>query len=115
MFGRSAIQDLANPVRDGRSLLGAQTLYEANKSYPSKLMPQAPPAVDPPWDSLPGGATGGIQAARRYSQINVENMLPVIIVRLSPPLAAGKHNQTGLFNRLRSSYALLPLAGGSGQ
>jgi hypothetical protein len=115
VLGRSAIQDMPNPVRDGRSLLGASTVYELNKSYPSKLMPQVPPAVDPPWDSLAGGATGGIQAARRYSQINIENMLPVIIVRLSPPLAAGKHNQSGLMNRLRSSYALLPLPGGSGQ
>lgn len=115
MYGRSAIQDLANPVRDGRSLLGADTVYELNKGYPSKLMAQTPPADGPPWRRVRGGATGGIAAAPRYAMVNVENMLPVVVVRLGPPLAAGRHNQSALMNRIRSSYALLPGQGGTSQ
>lgn len=108
MLGRSAIQDLANPIRDGRSLLGAATVYGLDKSYPSKRYPQTPCPVGAPWTNVPGIQTGGLAAAPRASMVNVENMLPVIVARLSPPLAAGRHNQTGLMNRLRSSYALLP-------
>lgn len=115
MYGRSAIQDLINPVRDGRSRLGADTVYEMAKSYPSKLMAQTPPPDGPPWRRVPPALTGGIAAAPRYAQVNVENMLPVVVVRLAPPLASGKHNQAGLMNRIRSSYALLPLGGGPSQ
>ena len=115
MYGRSALQDLANPVRDGRSLLGAETVYELAKGYPSKLMAQTPPGDGPPWRRVPGRLTGGVAAAPRYAQVNIENMLPVVVVRLAPPLAAGRHNQSGLMNRIRSSYALLPLGGGPSQ
>lgn len=113
MIGRSQLQDTAQPVRDGRSVLGAATVYELDKGYPSKRYPQAPPQAGPPWAALRGIETGGVAAAPRAAMVNVENMLPVIVVRQGPPLAAGKHSQTGLMNRIRSSYALLPLAGSS--
>ena len=113
MIGRSQLQDTAQPVRDGRSLLGADTLYQLEKSYPSKRYPQAPPPQGPPFARLRGIETGGIAAAPRAAMVNIENMLPVIVARQSPPLAAGKHNQGGLINRIRSSYALLPLVGSS--
>lgn len=114
MLGRSAIQDLANPVRDGRSLLGADRAVGYGltpKSFPSKLQAQTPPPTGPPWAGLAGQATGGIAAAPRYAMVNIEQTLPVIVVRLAPPLAAGRHNQGRLTNRIRSSYALLPSAG----
>lgn len=113
MIGRSQLQDTAQPVRDGRSLLGAATLYDLDKSYPSKRAPQTPPPVGPPWTAVPGVQTGGIAAAPRAAMVNVENMLPIIVVRQAPALAAGKHSQVGLLNRIRSSSALLPLAGPS--
>ena len=111
MLGRSAIQDLANPIRDGRSRLGAETVYELEKSYPSKLYAQTPPPTGPPWRGIRAILTGGLAAAPRYAMVNIEQTLPVIVVRLSPPLAAGRHNQARYMNRIRSSYALLPGAG----
>ncbi|HKW93308.1 MAG TPA: hypothetical protein VJX92_15545 [Methylomirabilota bacterium] len=113
MIGRSMQQDTAQPVRDGRSLLGASTLYDLDKAYPSKRYPQTPPPAGPPWTGLRGINAGGLAAAPRAAMVNVENMLPVIVVRQAPALASGKHNQLGLMNRLRSSYALLPLGSSS--
>lgn len=104
MYGRSQLQDTAQPVRDGRSLLGAETLYEAAKSYPSRLQAQTPVPAPPPWTGIPGGRTGGLLAAPRAAMVNIENMLPVIVTRQAP----GQRTQAGLLSRLRSSSALLP-------
>lgn len=113
MIGRSQLQDTAQPVRDGRSLLGADTVYLLDKAYPSKRLPQSPPPLGPPWTGMPGVQTGGVAAAPRAAMVNVENMLPVIVVGQRAATNAGRHNQGGLMNRIRSSYALLPLPGSS--
>jgi hypothetical protein len=113
VIGRSQLQDTAQPVRDGRSRLGAATLYQLDKSYPSKRYPQTPPRAGPPWAGLRGIETGGLAAAPRASMVNIENMLPIVVVAQRAATNSGKHNQTGLINRIRSSYALLPLAGSS--
>lgn len=116
MYGRSALQDSASPVRDGRSRYGADRAVgygRTAKAFPSKLQAQTPPPTGPPWPGLAGQATGGAAAAPRFAMVNTEQMLPVVVVRLGPPLAAGRHNQARIQNRLRSSYALLPTLGGS--
>lgn len=109
MIGRSQLQDTAQPVRDGRSVLGASTVYDLDKSYPSKRYAQTPPPAGPPWRTLRGIETGGLAAAPRAAMVNVENMLPVIVVAQR----ALPKSQGGLMNRIRSSYALLPLVGSS--
>lgn len=109
MIGRSQLQDLAQPVRDGRALLGADTVYAAAKSYPSRLQAQTPAPAPPPWRGQRGSDVGGLLAAPRAAMVNIENMLPVIVVRQGPV----QNPETGLLSRLRSSYALLPMAGGS--
>lgn len=116
MLGRSAVQDSANPIRDGRSRLGAAGAVgygDFDKSFPSKALAQTPPPTGPPWPGLRGVMTGGVAAAPRYAMVNTEQTQPVIVVRLAAPLAAGRHNQSRLSNRIRSSYALLPGAGAS--
>lgn len=113
MIGRSQVQDTAQPVRDGRSVMGAGTVYALDKSYPSKRYPQSPPPAGPPWQGLRGIETGGLACAPRAAMVNVENMLPVIVVAQRAPTNAGRHNQGTLMNRIRSSYALLPLGSSS--
>lgn len=67
---------------------------------PSRFVAQSPPGT-------PGGAHGGLAGgAPRAAMVNIDNMLPVIVVRQVP--APRTRSQTRMLNRLRSSYAQLP-------
>jgi hypothetical protein len=100
MIGRSASQDLPQVAAVGGQA-AAPGLYETNKAFPSKLLGMTPPGS-------PGGGPGGVWCSRKAAEVNIENYLPIIVVKLAPAQAAGTHNQTTLINRIRSSAVLMP-------
>ena len=99
MLGQVA-KDVNQRVFVGRSLddFGARTMFEARKARPNTA------------DAILGGPQPHfLRTSRKYSQVNIENHDPVFIVRF-----VGKQiDQTPVMSRIRSRYAILPLARGS--